>query len=77
MKRTTVNGETYEVLPLREGDVAPGALVCGAHVRKAYRVLVRDGGEWVLRDMRHPHIVDIADEEWILANCERMVPARR
>ena len=74
MKRMTVNGKAYEAHPLRAEDVLPGALICCRYVRKTYRIVVLDTGEWILRDLRHPHIVEVADEEWILANCDRMVP---
>lgn len=77
MKSAIVNGEPYEVCALRREDITPGTLLCGREVRKAYRILVEDDDEWILRDMRHPKILDAATTEWLLANCNRMEPANR
>lgn len=75
MKTVQVNGETYEVRALHENDIAPGMMVCGDSVRKAYRILMSDEGEWIMRNMRHPEIVDVATTEWLMANCNRIEPA--
>lgn len=75
MKTVRVNGEAYEVRALREDDIAPGMMVCGDNVRRVYRILMNDDGEWIMRNMRHPQIIDIATTEWLMSNCNRIEPA--
>lgn len=69
-----IRGEAYELHTLYQEDIEPGALLYGRYVRKAYRILVEDDGEWIMRNMRHPRLVDIATTEWLLANCNRLEP---
>lgn len=73
MRKITVNGKAYTMRPLYLEDVVPGTLVCGCYVRKAYRILMRDGDEWIIRNLRHPDLVDVATTEWILENCDYMI----
>jgi len=74
MKKVKVNGETYAVRVLREEDIVPGTLVCGINVRGAYRLLMLDGNEWIMRNMRHDDLVDAVPAEWLLENCNKMMP---
>ena len=74
MKIVSINGESYEVRALYEEDISPGTLLYGRYVRKAFRILMDDSGEWIIRDMRYSKIVDVATTDWILANCNRLEP---
>ena len=76
MRKVTVNGETYEMCPLCVEDIVPGALVRGSYVRKAYRILMCDDGDWIMRNLRHPDLVDVATTEWLLENCDHLIPLR-
>lgn len=74
MKKVRVNGEAYAVRALREEDIAPGTLVHGINVRGAYRLLMLDGNEWIMRNMRHDDLIDAVSAEWLLENCNKMIP---
>lgn len=74
LKRTRVNGELYDVGVINAADIRPGVLVCCKHARKAYRIVTEDRGEMILRNLRHPDMLDVATSEWIYANCYLLEP---
>ena len=52
MKTIHVNGEPFQVIPLRGRGVEPGDVV-----GRVYRVLCTDGDDFILRNVRNESIV--------------------
>lgn len=74
LKQTRVQGELYSVGALRADDVKPGTLIYCKHARKAFRIVVEDGGDIILRNMRHPDLLEAVTPEWIHENCYLIWP---
>lgn len=73
-RTTRVNGDLFNLGSLGERDIVPGALVCCRHARKAYRVVAEDDGEIILRNLRHPDMLDAVRPEWLLSECCLITP---
>lgn len=76
LKQTRVQGELYDVGALSADDVRPGALIYCKHARKAFRIVVEDGGDMILRNMRYPDLLDAVKPEWIYENCYLIRPCK-
>lgn len=57
MKTIHVNGEPFQVIPLRGRGVEPGDVVGQRFGRRVYRVLCTDGDDFILRNVRNESIV--------------------
>ena len=77
MRTITVKGEPYLVSHLAAGEVAPGLLVTGIRHRKAMRVVCLDGDDVILRNLRHPDMLEAESIERMLQFYERIVPAAK
>ena len=58
MRKVMVKGEPYVAGPLRDADVRPGALVSGIFNRRAMRIVCLDGDDVILRNLRHPDLLE-------------------
>ena len=74
LKRVSVLGKQYRASALCAKDVRPEALVYFKNARKAYRIVAEDGTEMILRNMRHPDMLDAVTPEWICENCYLIEP---
>lgn len=75
MSRTTVDGKLYVARRLGPEDIRPGTLVRGQENRRVYRIVCEDAGDLILRNVRHPDLLETACADELLANCWRLVPA--
>lgn len=69
MKHVRVNGEVYTARTMRIEDVRPGTIVRGIEHRRVYRLLCEDGDELIMRNVRHPDLVEVAKTSYVLENC--------
>ena len=60
-----VNGEKYRMINGGISDVEPGDLLYGRNSRRAYRVIHIDGDDAILRNMRHPDLLEAMPVEGI------------
>lgn len=74
MRKVIVNGDEYEVAPGRLVDVAPGDLLYGKGSRRAFRVVQVDGCDAILRNLRHPNILEAQPVDSIGDYYQRMAP---
>ncbi len=74
IKQVSVRGKQFSVDTLHAEDVGPGALIYLKNARKAYRIVAEDGADMILRNMRHPEMLDAVTPEWICENCYLMEP---
>ena len=58
MNTVIVNGMRHEVLPLSEAGPELGSVLLWRDHRRVYRLLCRDGDEYVMRNVRHPTVFE-------------------
>ena len=74
MRKVTVKGKSYVSAPLSIDDVAPGILLVGLFSRRAMRVVCLDGQDAILRNLRHPDLLEAEAIEKLAEHYERIVP---
>lgn len=74
MKRVRVNGEVFVTSPLRCENICPGTLVRGYENRRVYRIVGKDNDDYVLRNVRHPDLFEVASASYLMENCWALIP---
>ena len=77
MSQVIVNGQPYAVEMLTDENLVPGTCVREYRTRKALRIVCQDGTDLVLRNMRHPDLLEVVPIERATYYLKKIVPVNK
>lgn len=74
MKLVTVNGKPHKLRSMTTADLKPGTLIRPFENRSVYRIVCRDGEEYIVRNVRYAGLIEAVEADEIVSRYHCVVP---